>query len=187
MRPLTLPKQPPPRPAPTVRTRLPTARAAPRPTPAPASSPSTRDYFAADPRPVMLYDGDCRLCSTGVDVALALDGSKRLRFAALQSPAGRALLARSGRSPDDISSVVLVTPEGAAIKSEAVLAIASLLGVAPAALAALAAPLPRRARDGAYDAVADNRYTLFGRLGERRLTKGGGGEEEEDPGRWLVE
>jgi predicted DCC family thiol-disulfide oxidoreductase YuxK len=132
----------------------------------------------------MLYDGDCRLCSTGVDVALALDTKRALRFAALQSPAGRALLALSGRSPDDISSVVLVTRDGAAVKSEAVLGIAKLLGVAPAALAALAAPLPRRARDGAYDAVADNRYGLFGRLGERRLTKGGG---DDDPRRWLVE
>jgi len=32
----------------------------------------------------------------------------RLRFAALQSEAGRALLLRSGRAPDDISSLVLV-------------------------------------------------------------------------------
>lgn len=30
------------------------------------------------------------------------------RFAALQSQAGRALLQRSGRRPDDISSIVLV-------------------------------------------------------------------------------
>ena len=32
----------------------------------------------------------------------------RLRFAALQSEAGKALLLRSGRSPEDISSLVLV-------------------------------------------------------------------------------
>lgn len=35
----------------------------------------------------------------------------RFRFAALQSDAGRALLRRSGRSPDDISSIVLVREE----------------------------------------------------------------------------
>lgn len=33
---------------------------------------------------------------------------RRMRFEALQSEAGRKLLQRSGRAPDDISSVVLV-------------------------------------------------------------------------------
>ena len=35
-------------------------------------------------------------------------GEGRFRLAALQSPAGRRLLAACGRSPDDISSIVLV-------------------------------------------------------------------------------
>lgn len=34
--------------------------------------------------------------------------NRRMRFEALQSESGRKLLQRSGRSPDDISSVVLV-------------------------------------------------------------------------------
>ena len=34
--------------------------------------------------------------------------SGNLRFAALQSDAGRSLLKRAGRDPDDISSIVLV-------------------------------------------------------------------------------
>lgn len=124
------------------------------------------------------------LCSTGVDVALALDSRRALRFAALQSPAGKTLLQRAGRDADDISSVVLVTQDGSFIKSDAVIEIARLLGVAPAALAALAAPLPKPARDGAYGAVADNRYNLFGRLPAQRWTQGGGDEEV---GRFLVE
>jgi predicted DCC family thiol-disulfide oxidoreductase YuxK len=33
---------------------------------------------------------------------------RRIRYEALQSEAGRKLLRRSGRAPDDISSVVLV-------------------------------------------------------------------------------
>lgn len=37
--------------------------------------------------------------------------NRRIRYEALQSEAGKKLLQRSGRSPDDISSVVLVEKE----------------------------------------------------------------------------
>ena len=36
---------------------------------------------------------------------------RRIRYEALQSEAGKKLLRRSGRAPDDISSVVLVEKE----------------------------------------------------------------------------
>ena len=50
--------------------------------------------------------------------------------------------------------------------------------------AALAAMVPAPARDGAYNAVADNRYTLFGRLPQQRWTRGSGGGADEE-GRFL--
>ncbi|CAI5490116.1 unnamed protein product [Closterium sp. Naga37s-1] len=96
------------------------------------------DHFATDDRPIVLYDGVCNMCNGGVNFALDADPQGRLRFAALQSEAGRALLARSGRSPDDISSIVLVERDGAYIKSDAVLRIARLLDLPLAFLAALA-------------------------------------------------
>jgi predicted DCC family thiol-disulfide oxidoreductase YuxK len=52
--------------------------------------------------------GVCNMCNGGVNFVLDNDPVGRLRFAALQSEAGRALLLRSGRAPDDISSLVLV-------------------------------------------------------------------------------
>jgi len=64
----------------------------------------------------------------GVNFALDYDRKGEFRFAALQSEAGRALLQRFGRRPDDISSIVLVDQKGAYIKSEAVLRIAQKLG-----------------------------------------------------------
>ncbi|GFR50612.1 hypothetical protein Agub_g12695 [Astrephomene gubernaculifera] len=71
-----------------------------------------KDDFAADRRPVVLYDGVCNFCNGGVNTMLSFDkvpgGS--FRFAALQSPTGRRLLVRCGRSPYDISSIVLVEP-----------------------------------------------------------------------------
>ena len=146
-------------------------------------------FFAdGDTRPILLYDAKCNLCNGGVDVARALDkkgDAARLRFAALQSPAGRALLVSAAkRLPDDISSVVLVEgPETAFLKSEAVVRAAKAIGAPPALLAAaLAGPLPLQARDSAYDSVADNRYSLFGKSEEERWTR-----EGEIEGRFLVE
>ncbi|KAD2393930.1 hypothetical protein E3N88_40907 [Mikania micrantha] len=61
---------------------------------------ATSSFFEQDSRPIM-----------------------RIRFEALQSDAGKNLLRRSGRAPDDISSVVLVEQNRSYIKSEAVLKI----------------------------------------------------------------
>ena len=84
-----------------------------------ASATTVDDYFAQDKRPVILFDGVCNLCNVAVNVVLqtertAADSPGAVRFAALQSAAGRALLQRAGRAPDDISSIVLVEPTGQA-------------------------------------------------------------------------
>lgn len=49
----------------------------------------------------------CR-CNGGVNFMLDWDQRGAFRLAALQSAAGRLLLQRAGRRPDDISSIVLV-------------------------------------------------------------------------------
>ncbi|KAK4479722.1 hypothetical protein RD792_015254 [Penstemon davidsonii] len=83
----------------------------------------TASYFEQDSRPIMLFDGVCNLCNGGVKFVRANDRKRNIRFEALQSEAGRKLLQRSGRAPDDISSVVLVEKDRSYIKSEAVLKI----------------------------------------------------------------
>jgi len=77
-----------------------------------------KDDFGTDQRPVILYDGVCNLCNGAVNFMLDWDTSARFRLAALQSPAGRRLLARCGRSPDDISSIVLVEAGARALPQE---------------------------------------------------------------------
>ncbi|CAK7333249.1 unnamed protein product [Dovyalis caffra] len=69
---------------------------------------ATNSFFEKDSRPIMLFDGVCNLCNGGVRFVRDNDGNRRIRYEALQSEAGRKLLRRSGRAPDDISSVVLV-------------------------------------------------------------------------------
>lgn len=77
-----------------------------------------------------------------------------VRLAALQSPAGRQLLVRCGRQPQDISSIVFVEKDRCSIKSEAVLRIADRLKTPPLPfLASLALPVPTFVRDAVYDQV----------------------------------
>lgn len=139
---------------------------------APAPSPLRPgdSLFATDDRPIILFDGICNLCNGGVNFVLDWDSAGQLRFAALQSPAGRELLRRAGRAPDDISSIVLVEAGGAYVRSEAVLRIGWRLGLPLPALATLAAFFPAGLRNAAYDQVAANRYNLFGRTDSCRLS-----------------
>lgn len=88
-----------------------------------------------------------------MNTALNFDKDGKLRFAALQSNAGKQLLQRSGRSPDDLSSIVLVEENESYIKSDAILKIAQYLQLPFPVLANLGFPLPLFIRDNFYDAV----------------------------------
>jgi len=120
-------------------------------------------FFANDIRPIMLFDGVCNLCNGGVKFVYDNDTKKNIRFEALQSEAGRKLLIRSGRSPDDISSVVLVEKDRSFIKSEAVLRILSYLDLPFPQVSAFLHLAPLFLRDIVYDNVANNRYAIFGK------------------------
>lgn len=111
-------------------------------------------------------------------MALDWDPTGKLRFAALQSNVGKALLQANGRKTDDISSIVLVTKEGAFVKSDAVLRIAeeltptSVLPLKPAAILGRFV-IPKFLRDVMYDNFADNRYQLMGKRSECRCNSDG--------------
>ena len=134
--------------------------------------------FASDQRPVILFDGVCNMCNSAVNVALDWDSRGKLRFAALQSHVGRALLQKNGRNADDISSIVLVTSNGAYVKSDAILRITeeltpfALLPMRPvAALGRIF--VPKILRDVIYDGVAGNRYRIMGKREGCRLDSDG--------------
>jgi predicted DCC family thiol-disulfide oxidoreductase YuxK len=112
--------------------------------------------------PVLLFDGVCNLCTGVVQFLVPRDPHGRIRYAPLQSDAGRALLDRVDRSGTDLDTVVLVEGERAYTKSAAVIRVAELLGW-PYRLATIGRVLPRRLRDALYDVVAANRYDWFGR------------------------
>ncbi|KAI4329325.1 hypothetical protein L6164_021603 [Bauhinia variegata] len=124
---------------------------------------ATSSFFEKDTRPIMLFDGVCNLCNGGVKFVRDNDRNRRIRYEALQSEAGKMLLQRSGRAPDDISSVVLVEKERSYIKSEAVLKIMEHIDLPFPQLAFFLHFVPLFVRDFFYDNVANNRYTIFGR------------------------
>ncbi|KMT00680.1 hypothetical protein BVRB_9g219690 [Beta vulgaris subsp. vulgaris] len=126
-------------------------------------SAATSNFFDKDSRPIMLFDGVCNLCNGGVKFVRDHDRNRTIRYEALQSEAGKKLLRRSGRSPDDISSVVLVEKERSYIKSEAVLKIMEYIDLPFPQLAFFLQFLPLFIRDFAYDNLANNRYTIFGK------------------------
>ena len=121
--------------------------------------------IAADPNPILLFDGVCNLCNGAVRFAIARDPRARLRFAPLQSDAGRALLLRHDLPPDALETVVLVDGEGVHTRSTAMLRLLRELGPPWSWLWPLVA-IPRPLRDALYGWVARNRYRWFGRRAE---------------------
>ncbi len=117
---------------------------------------------------VVLYDGVCGLCDRLVAMVLRKDRHDRFRFAPLQSALAAEILKRHGVEPSHSDTVYLVQDYGAAgerllQKSDAFVAVLHGLGgfwVAEAAMFKLA---PRFLRDRMYEAVARNRYRVFGR------------------------
>jgi predicted DCC family thiol-disulfide oxidoreductase YuxK len=110
----------------------------------------------------LLFDGECNLCSGAVAFVLRRDRSGAFRFASLQSPAGRALLRRHGRSTSSLSTVVLIDGDRVLLRSDAVLEVARRLGGAWPLLYGLLL-VPRALRDRLYDVIARRRRRWFGR------------------------
>ena len=111
---------------------------------------------------IILYDGECNLCASVVAFILPRDRRGRFRFAALQSDAGRRLLAGADCTIGELSTVVLVEGNRCWTRSDAVLRICRLLPSPWLALAVLWM-VPRPLRDAAYALIADRRRRWFGR------------------------
>jgi predicted DCC family thiol-disulfide oxidoreductase YuxK len=115
------------------------------------------------PGPIVLFDGVCRFCDVSVNFIIDHDAAGRIRFAALQSEAGQALLRRYGLSTKDLDSVVVIEGGQSFTRSTAALRVAWRLDGWWRFFAALLL-MPAFLRDPLYDLLARNRYRWFGRL-----------------------
>lgn len=111
--------------------------------------------------PVIVFDGVCVLCNGWVRFLLKHDRVGRYRFAAMQSDAGRAVLAMHGLDPDDPASFLLVDGARSWTDSDAIRRVLTGLG-GVWRLAAVIAVVPRFVRDPLYRLIARNRYRWFG-------------------------
>ena len=115
----------------------------------------------------MLYDGVCGLCSRLLQFLLRHDHRAVFNFASLQSATGKAMVARSGGNPEELTSFYVLadfrTPEARIfMRSDAALFVAGQLGW-PWKAMRIAGILPRALLNRLYDVVARTRYRVFGR------------------------
>ncbi|MBX7483353.1 thiol-disulfide oxidoreductase DCC family protein [Qipengyuania qiaonensis] len=122
---------------------------------------STQTSSPAEVSPVIVYDGHCVLCSANARFVLKHDRQGRFRLAAMQGPAGAALMRRVGVDPDDPDTLIVVDGMRVLRDSNAVLAIWAGLGW-PWRVSTVFQLIPRALRDFVYRLIARNRYRLFG-------------------------
>lgn len=116
----------------------------------------------ADGRPLVIFDGDCVLCSGSARLLLRLDRHGRFRLTTAQSAVGAALRRHYGVTQDDADSVVLLQDGWLFLHSTAVLTILAGLERPWRWLSAFKLA-PEGARDRVYRWIARRRYRLFGR------------------------
>lgn len=121
----------------------------------------------ATSNPIVLYDGVCGLCNRLNQFLLKRDTHDRFRFASLQSELAASLLKRHGANPDDLDTVYVVIDydqpgERLLPRSDAIIYVLTQLdGIWK--LAAAGSLIPKVLRDGIYNVVARNRYSVFGK------------------------
>ena len=112
--------------------------------------------------PLILFDGVCVMCSGFVAFVIRRDPRARFRFVAAQTPLGQSLLSRLGLSTTDFESSILIEDGRARFKSGAFFAILRHLPW-PWPWLSILRVLPLALTDRLYNAIADNRYRLFGK------------------------
>jgi len=112
--------------------------------------------------PILLFDGHCNLCNAWIQFIVKRDSAGTIRFASLQSGAGRRLLEEHKIDENYIESLVFFEEERFSVSSTAVLRTLSYLDSWQKHLIFLTV-IPRSLRDLVYRFIARNRYKWFGR------------------------
>lgn len=121
-------------------------------------------------RPIMLYDGECAMCTGAVQFVLDHEREPTFLFASLQSPRGRRELARFGLDTERFDSFVVVEGDQCFVKMRASLRLGHHIGGPFRVAARLASVTPLPLGDAIYSWVFRNRITWFGRANNCRVT-----------------
>ncbi|MGD9488936.1 MAG: thiol-disulfide oxidoreductase DCC family protein [Calditrichaceae bacterium] len=114
-------------------------------------------------RPIVLYDGICKLCNGSVQFIIKRDSAKKFRFAHLGTDKAKEILKLSGIPEHYTHSIVLYNQGRTFIRSSAALRIAKELdGLWPVLYVFIL--IPGIIRDWVYDLIAGHRYRWFGKF-----------------------
>lgn len=119
--------------------------------------------------PLMLYDGECALCTGSVNFVLDHDRNEKILFASLQSSAGQALLEFFDLPKQDFESFMVVEGNLCFTKSAAVARLGIHMGGPWKGFARASLIIPAFLNDGIYSFVFRNRIRWFGRADDCRL------------------
>lgn len=111
---------------------------------------------------IILFDGQCNLCSGLVQFALKRDRTNQFRFASLQGKFGQQILDKLNLSSTLLNTFILVERDQFYTQSNAALMLARRLsGLWP--MLYIFILVPKFIRDAIYKWIAKNRYTWFGK------------------------
>jgi len=110
---------------------------------------------------IVLFDGNCGVCSRTVQFIIRRDPEANFKFLALESPLASELLEK-GKFSAETDSIVLINRDGHyEDRSDAVLSILSRLK-GPSRFLSVFRFVPKYIRDFAYATFAKHRYKIFG-------------------------
>ena len=115
-----------------------------------------------DDKPLVVFDGDCVLCSRFATFILERDPDAMFRMTTAQSPLGQALFQHYGLDRRDFETNLVLDGGRPYVKLDSVVIVGRRLA-GPWRAAAMLRLLPRALSDWIYDRIARNRYALFGR------------------------
>lgn len=111
---------------------------------------------------IIVFDGECVLCSGFFRFVLRHDTEKRFRFVTAQSALGQAMYRDLGLATDEFETNLVITHGRIYERMDAFAAAMQALGWPWRALSATQ-HIPDPLKSWSYDRIARNRYRLFGR------------------------
>ncbi len=117
---------------------------------------------------IILFDGICNFCNYWVDFIIKRDKDKTLKFATLQSDAGKKIANQFMIENKNIDSIIFIKGRNYFARSDAVLEIAKELKSVWKILYLLKV-IPRHLRNFIYDLIAKYRYAIFGKRNSCRV------------------
>lgn len=115
-----------------------------------------------DSRPLLIFDGYCVLCSSGVQWMLARDPRGTTQFAAIQDPIARAIYRHYGLDADQFDTFMVLADGVPNVKWAGTLAAARTMPAPWRWLGTLGRIIPPAIGNRLYDWVQRNRIQWFG-------------------------